>query len=185
MKMKIALLLFTSFTTALLFAQSSSLPAPPLDAVKNFLALTDAQVNQLVQLRQQERTTLRPILQQLRIARQSLRKAMQAGDSATVTSTMATIKDLQSQIANTNSNFRTQAVAILTDAQKAKLQVLQDALNALPAARQAIGLNLLTPPAGLRAPGMLGPGPAGMGQPNRLGARLGAARMMRRKGAPN
>jgi Spy/CpxP family protein refolding chaperone len=164
------------FSATMLFAQTSTQPAtPPLTAVTTFLGLSDTLVTQLVQLRQQERTALRPILQQMRTQQQALRTALQANDSTAASAAMAAIKSLQDQVKSTNASYRSQALALLTPDQQTKLQTLQKAAQLLPAIRQAGALNLLDAPGG--GPG--GPGlrgPQGM-MMNRFGGRPGAGMM--------
>jgi hypothetical protein len=91
-----------------------------LPAVKAFLNLSDAQVQQLIQLRRDEQQALQPIRQQIRTI---------------------------------NEDYHNRALALLDDAQKEKLQKLQQAARARPMARGAGALNLLLPPAPPRAGG--------------------------------
>ena len=88
-------------------------PGQGIQAVKTFLNLSDAQVQQLVQLRRDEQQALQPIRQQIRTI---------------------------------NEDYHNLALALLDDAQKEKLQKLQQAARARPVARGAGALNLLVPP---------------------------------------
>jgi len=156
---------------AILMAQPQ---APNVNDLKTFLGLTDAQVTQLRELRQQERQALRSVVQQVAEKHRALREALQAGstDATALGQLLVDIQNLRKQIQSTNENFRSQALALLTADQKAKLAQLEAAAKLAPAIRQAAALNLLAPPAG--AGFGLGLGRLGLG----LGPEAPAAGMM-------
>ncbi len=130
--------------------------------VQNYLNLTDAQIATLKQLRQSEMTALDPIRQQIAPLRQSLRTEQQSGsaDATAIGKLVLSIQSLEQQAAPIRANFQQQAQAVLTPAQKTQLAALQSAAALMPAIHEAVGLNLVTPPAGFGGPG--GFGPAGM-----------------------
>jgi Spy/CpxP family protein refolding chaperone len=131
------------------FAQFSA-PHPDLTAITQYLDLTPAQVQSLETIRQQERTALQPLIQQLRTAEQALRQLMRNdGDPNDIAAAIANIQNIRQQIQQTRATYVTQAQAVLTEHQIRKLQALQAALNLVPTAREAVMLNLLTPPQGL------------------------------------
>lgn len=158
-------------------------PAPPVDAVKQALALTDAQVTQLQQLQQSARAAAEPIVTQIRARQQSLKQAMEqtSPDPLTVGRLMVEIKGLNQQIRLNDQKFNAQAVALLTADQKAKLKGLEDAAKLRAAIGQAAALNLLQPPDDVAA-GPGGPGgPRGFGGPGGPGAERMRGRGMSRQ----
>lgn len=129
-------------------------PQPDLTAIAQYLDLTPAQVQSLETIRQQERTALQPFIQQLRTAEQALRQLVRNnGDPNAIAAAIANVQNIRKQIQQTRATFVTQAQAVLTQHQINKLEALRDALNLVPTAREAVMLNLLTPPQGLGAPG--------------------------------
>ncbi len=173
--MRIQRLLILAAPT-ILMAQA---PAPNVTDLKTFLGLTDAQVTQLRDLRQQEREALRTVAQQIAEKRRALGEALQAGstDATALGQLLVDIQNLRKQIQTTNENFRSQALALLTADQKAKLAQLEAAAKLAPAIRQATALNLLAPPAG---PGLgLGLGRFGLGVGPGPGAGMGMGPAMR------
>ncbi|MCL4794336.1 MAG: periplasmic heavy metal sensor [Bryobacteraceae bacterium] len=162
-------------------------PAP--DALKTFLELTDAQVQQLVELRRSLPDTVKPFAEQIREKNQALREEMQKTnpDPAVVGKLMVEMKAIREQIHAEHAKLNDQAKALLTDAQKAKLAELEAAQKLAPAIRQAVGFGLIDgltgagrrgPGAGMMAPGGFGPGEGagpmgpGMGFMGRRGARF-------------
>ncbi len=143
---------------------SSTAPPPrPVDALKQALNLTDAQVTQLQQLQQSARAAAQPVAAQIHTRQQALDQAMRqtSPDPLTVGRLMVEIKGLREQIRLSDEKFHAQAVALLTADQKTKLKTLEDAAKLQPAIGQAVALNLIQPPQG--GPGMHGSvGPMGM-----------------------
>lgn len=144
-------------------------PAP--DALKAFLGLTDAQVQQLTELRRSHPEAMKPYAEQLQTKAQALREEMLKAnpDAAKVGQLMVEMKAIREQMRAERVKLNDQAKALLTEAQKAKLAELEKAMELAPAIRQAIGLRLLNGPEGVgagsgrRGPGLLGPGAAGPG----------------------
>lgn len=135
---------------------------PPVDEVKTYLTLTDAQIQSLQQLRQQEAETAKGDMDTIRAKQTALRTAVNGNDAATAGRLLLEIEALRKRGADTHTQYRTQAIAVLTAAQKTKLTALQDALKLQPAIGQALGLNLLTPPdPPANAPRGMGPMPFG------------------------
>lgn len=141
---------------------------PPLTELKAYLTLTDSQVNQLQTLVQSERQANQTRVQEINTKEQQLRTLLNnnSNDAAALGRLLIDIQALRRQITTTSDNFRTQAIALLTDAQKPKLTALDAASKLAPAIRQAIGVNLLAPPA--PPTGAAGPGAPPMG-PRRFG----------------
>ena len=149
--------IMTVTLAATLFAQG---PGPhrmaaKTDQVQSYLNLTDAQIQSLKQLHQSEMTAMRPIMEQMGPLHQSMRAQMEgtSTDATSTAKTVASIQNLRQQAAATRSSFRQQALAVLTADQRAKLAALESAMSLMPTVRQAMSLNLLTPPEGAEGGG--------------------------------
>lgn len=139
------------------------------DALKTYLNLTDDQVQKLVDARKSVAEANKPIFEQIREKSQALREEMQKDtpDAAKVGQLMVDIKALRTKLRDGRGDVNSAALAVLTDAQKALLPALDQALKLGPAARQAAALGLVAAPeppegAGLGAGGF-GAGPRGRG----------------------
>lgn len=164
-----------------LFAQNSPTRTPPTDQVKTYLSLTDAQVQSLQAIQQQERSTLSSVHQQLAQKQRALAQAMQSGsaDATTLGNLLLDIVNLRKELTQGQTTYHTQAVAVLTAAQQTKLQALQAAADLAPTIRQAEFLYLVTRPAGaMGGPGFGPDGGAGFG-PGGMGPRGGFQGRMR------
>jgi Spy/CpxP family protein refolding chaperone len=142
----------------------------PTDKVKAFLNLTDQQVQDLTAVQVSFRQAARPLRQQMEEKAKAQRQASAQNpvDSALVTQLQADLASLRTQQQSLHATYRTQALNILSDQQKTGLANLQQALDLMPAAHQAAGLNLLELPQGFQGgPGARrfgrGPRPAGFG----------------------
>ena len=150
--MRLHTILLVLTTTSLLAQTPTQRPAPKMDAVKAAIGLSDSQVTQLLQLRRDQREALRPTFQEMREKRKALRDSLEAGgaDPTALGNLLVGIQELQKKAKATNDSFRAQALALLDDAQKAKLQALQqtveEAAKLRPAVGQATALNLLQAP---------------------------------------
>ncbi|MEJ5368023.1 MAG: periplasmic heavy metal sensor [Bryobacteraceae bacterium] len=138
---------------------------PPVPtALKDYLGLTDQQVQQLTDLRKQVAEENRSIAEQIRAKRQEIAELMKSAnpDPLKVGQLHVDIKKLNDQRLAKLEAMRTQAVALLTAAQKQKLAELEKALQLVQAARQAVALGLIAPPQPPAGAGLglgLGPGP--------------------------
>jgi Spy/CpxP family protein refolding chaperone len=122
-----------------------------LDALKQVLELTDQQVTDLKAARQDFFTNeLRPIMEQIREKRQTLREEMQKEppNASIVGQLQVEIAELGNQIKAKHAAQVEQLRGMLTDAQKAKLDELQKAAELIPAIQQARALSLLEAPEG-------------------------------------
>jgi Spy/CpxP family protein refolding chaperone len=141
------------------------------DALKTALGLTDAQVQQLRDLRKLQADAAKPIMDEIRGKRQAVADAMKSAtpDSTLIGQLMVDIRKLNDSLKGLRADREAKALAILTPDQKTKLTALQDAQKLMPAVAQATALGLLAPPqgaAGRRMPGPMGQrGAARAGQP--------------------
>jgi len=169
---------------------------PDIGALKAYLNLTDAQVQQMrqagEQARKQAAEKVRTIHPQIRDKRLALRDLLAKGsnDPAAVGKLVLEIQALHKQVREGREGVRNSQLNVLTAEQKAKFKAIEDAA-ALPAAtRAAIRLGLVPRPqgepglgmmrrgGGLRRQGgtMVEPGPGMMGPgagPRRRGRGLG------------
>jgi hypothetical protein len=138
-------LLFTISLTA--FAQAN------YQALKQALALTDAQTQQLQDLQKHRQETSQVIYQKISDKQRQLNDAL-----ASATPNPTTIGQLEIDMASLRKQIgagpsvRDEALAILTDAQKEKLKDLQNAMQLQRAASEAIGLGLISPPPPVATP---------------------------------
>jgi Spy/CpxP family protein refolding chaperone len=138
---------------SLLIAQDPGIslprPIPAWDEVKQYLVLTDAQMATLEQIRQSRSQAEQAIYQQISAKEREMYGLLQQGsnDSATIGRLMVEINNLRRQLPLNSAPYRTQALAALTDAQKAKLAPLAEALRLQSPAWQAVQLNLVEGPA--------------------------------------
>ncbi|HEY3443303.1 MAG TPA: Spy/CpxP family protein refolding chaperone [Paludibaculum sp.] len=141
------------------------------DALKTALGLTDAQVQQLRDLRTQQAEAAKPVMEQIRTKRQALAEAMKATspDSVLIGQLMVDIRKLTDSLKSARADREAKALAILTPEQKTKLTALQEAQKLIPAVGQATALGLLAPPADTAAPGMGRPGGMGRRAPGMAG----------------
>jgi Spy/CpxP family protein refolding chaperone len=118
-------------------------------AVKKALDLSDQQVQQLVQLRREEQKALQPVREQMREKRQALQTARQSAspNPTAIGQLVIDLQGLQKEVQAKNEDYHAKALALLDDAQKAKLKDLQQAARARPMVQGGTLLNLLLPPA--------------------------------------
>jgi hypothetical protein len=191
--MRMLKVLLALTTTVALFAQTPVRPraaarqagaaqdapaGPAQNALKTALGLSDQQISQLIQLRKDERQALQPVRQQMQDTAKALRDASAAAnpDPTAVGKLTLQLRGLREQVLQTNKTYHNQALALLDDTQKTKLENIQQSLQRLARAQAAIraatALNLLEPPA--RGKAVQGAG-AGAGVRARMRQRLGAA----------
>lgn len=143
-------------------------------ALKTYLGLTDAQVEQIQTLRKQRAEAMQPEAAALRAKAQELRQLMQSAnpDPAKVGALTVELKQLRDKAAAARSILNDQIKAVLTAAQQAKLKDLEAAAKLGPAVRQAIGIGLIEAPEGqgMGSAGM-GMGPMAQGMRGRAGVR--------------
>lgn len=133
--------------------------AANLDALKQYLNLTDAQLDQLRAVRREAAQSARPEARQIQEKARALREEMQSAnpDQAKVGRLTVELKQLREQLRAGRSDVSEKARAILTPDQQAKLKALEEARKLAPAMRQATALGLLDPPEPLPAGALAGP----------------------------
>jgi Spy/CpxP family protein refolding chaperone len=151
--------------------------AASTDAIKTYLKLSDQQVTDLKALQTAMRDELKPLVQQLADKTRTLRDELRKDpvDTATVSALRKDIDTLKSQISTKRDDYGVKARKVLSGDQLKALDALQQALALLPAAHQAVGLNLIEVPEDLR--GLIGGGGrmgAGVGYGRGAGAGMGA-----------
>ncbi len=137
------------------------------DQLKDYLGLSDQQLQDLKGVQSAFRDAAQPLMQQIAEKMKAVREALRQDPNADVSQLRADIAGLQNSMQNLRAEYRIRGQNYLTGEQTAKLAALQKALELMLAAHQAVGLNLLEPPEGFPA-GAAGPqfrGPRGMGGP--------------------
>jgi Spy/CpxP family protein refolding chaperone len=150
--------------------------APGVDAVKEALGLTDAQITQLKELRKAQATAARKAHLQLMEKQEALREALEVEnpDALKVGTLMVESKKMRQANANAPKELHTKALAVLSAEQNTKLATLVKAEGTTPALREACALGLADRPVGMR----------GMGPGMRRGGRQGGRRQQGGPGAP-
>jgi Spy/CpxP family protein refolding chaperone len=118
------------------------------DQLKQYLVLTDAQVASLGQIRQNRIQQEQAIYSQISEKQRQMYGLLQQGsnDAATIGRLMVESSNLSRQLPLKGDTYRTEVLAVLTPAQKAKLPTLVDALKLQAAAWQATELDMIDNP---------------------------------------
>ncbi len=168
-------------------AQGPMGPGAPaaFSELKQYLGLTDAQVQQMQQARQQMHSNFQTLATQIREKRQALSTQLDSGtaDAAAVGRTVLEIQALHKQQLQARETLRQNVTALLTAEQKTKLKNLEQTAELMAPVRQAMALGLLAPAApggiGRRGPfGGIGPAvPMGRGMRPGMGMRRAGPRI--------
>ena len=149
MKLK-NILLTTVLTLAPIAAQQLPIaPRPmPETPLRQHLGLTEAQMTGLQQVQTQRREAESKIYQQNNEKQRQLNALLQQGsnDAVSIGRLMVDINNLRKQLPLPNAQYRAAALAVLTDAQKAKLPALADALKLAQPANEAAYYDLIDRP---------------------------------------
>ena len=118
----------------------------PSDQVKNYLGLSDQQLQDLASIQNSLREATASLIHQAGDKRQAVQQ--NTVDAAAVTQLRSDLDALQTQERNLRAPYKARALAVLTNQQQASLANLQQALDLMQAASQAAALNLLDMPQG-------------------------------------
>lgn len=159
--MKMLSLLIPAFTAAVAFAQ------PPVNELKTFLNLTDAQVTSIQQSNRSSMQANRELAEKIRANRQNMKALLDQGnpDATAMGRLVIEGQSYAKQIAESRAKARETALTFLSAEQKTKLKTLEEAMQLREEIGAAQRLNLLSAPAGPPA----GPGGMGMGMRGRMG----------------
>lgn len=122
-------------------------PSANYQALKQALGLTDAQTQQLQEIQKKRQETTQAVYRQISDKQKQLNDAL-----ASPNPSPASLGQLEIDMANLRKqigagpSIRDEAMAILNDAQKAKLVELQNALQLQRAVNEAVGLGLVILP---------------------------------------
>ncbi|MBY0508089.1 MAG: periplasmic heavy metal sensor [Bryobacteraceae bacterium] len=132
--------------------------AGQFEALKNYLGLTDTQLASLRQARTDAFAQAKPEMKANSEKARELRAEMSKAnpDPNTVGRLMTEMKQSRAQRESNQGQLREKSLAVLSEAQKAKLKALEDAASLQDAVREARMSGLLTAPAGGDSP-MRGP----------------------------
>jgi Spy/CpxP family protein refolding chaperone len=123
-------------------------PVSYFDDLKQYLGLSDAQLEQLRQILADRDRATQAIYQQISAKQMELHNLMESGsnDALRIGTLTLEIRNLQKQIGSPQDSFRQRALAVLTPEQRTKLAGLDQVLKLSPAASQGVMLLLLEPP---------------------------------------
>jgi Spy/CpxP family protein refolding chaperone len=123
---------------------------PPFIELRQYLGLTDPQVSSLEQVQNNRREAEAAVYRQISEKQIRLSQLLQAGsnDALQIGQLTIEINNLQRRVPAATEPYRSAALAVLTDPQKAKLPALVEALRLNATAYQAVFFNLIDPPAG-------------------------------------
>jgi Spy/CpxP family protein refolding chaperone len=129
--------------------------ARSLDALVEFLDLSEAQVTAVRDNNKAMREEVRAIMEAAQDDRSAARDELNQDNPNPTIVGQALVdgKETREAIKAKREEFRASALDILTGDQQAKLATLQQQIALAPAARQAVGANLLEGPEGERGPG--------------------------------
>ena len=139
-------------------------PRPsPNEAVKTILDLSDAQLQQLKDLRDSVAAQRQEHATEIRRLQQRQRELLQTSppDATALADIMVQQENLRKQIEDENKAFRDGALNLLTASQKEKVQAIQDALQLVRDAGPLAQFGLIEGPGGFGGRG--GPGGPGFG----------------------
>lgn len=141
--------------------------------LKEYLSLTDTQVEGIRQTMKDQREGMRANAKEMRAKHEALRKQMESdsNDPTALGQAMIEVKNARKSMQASRKAAAEKLVASLTPEQKAKLDALKASAKNEPAAREAMRLGLIDPPEGAAAgegrrmgrPGGRGPGGGAMG----------------------
>lgn len=156
--MKMLSLLIPAFTAAVAFAQ------PPVNELKTFLNLTDAQVTSLQDSNRSSMQANRELAEKIRTNRQNVKALLDQGnpDATAMGRLVIEGQGYAKQIAESRAKARETALTFLSAEQKTKLKTLEEAMQLREEIAVAQRLNLLEAPAG--------GGPGGFGSGGKMGA---------------
>ncbi|MBL8173871.1 MAG: periplasmic heavy metal sensor [Bryobacterales bacterium] len=125
-------------------------PPPALDAIQEYLALSDAQAAQLKQTMRRRAEANRGRLEEMNAKRRQVDEMLRQGtsDAAAVGRLLLEVETHRKQLRGADEGFLREAGAVLDESQRAKLQALEEAAKLLPAVQEARALGLLTGGAG-------------------------------------
>jgi len=132
----------------------------PPEELKDFLGLEDKQVERLEQIARQAHETMRRQTEAVRNKEQQLRDLIEkAADPTAAGKLLFEIDAQRKAIPEIQKKAHDDALTVLNETQKSKLKQLRRQKADPIAIRQAVGLNLMYPPAGMgeRRPGPVMP----------------------------
>lgn len=118
-------------------------------ALRTWLSLTDSQMASLQQVQTEKRKAESAIYAQINERQQQLNDLLNQGsnDAATIGRLMVEINNLRKQLPLPGDQYKASSLAVLTEAQKAKLPALTEALKNFSAASEASYYSLIDSPA--------------------------------------
>ena len=139
----------------------NSRPSPD-EAVKTILDLSDAQLQELKDLRESVNQKRQENATEIRRLQQKRRELLQTSppDAVALADVLVQEENLRKQVQDENKAFRDAALNLLTGSQKEKIERIQEAVKLARDAGPLARFGLLEGPGG---PGFVGPGGPGFG----------------------
>ncbi len=140
------------FAPVAVFGQTISTPilppVPVYTALKTYLDLSDTQMQTLQTVQNSRNQATQEIYSQINAKNRTLYSMLnsESGTAAALGQLLLDVHALQKQLPLAASPYKPQALNVLTDAQKAKLPALSQAMQLQTAAWQAISLLLIDAP---------------------------------------
>lgn len=148
MKLLVALLLSTPFLVAQVGGvqfEAVHVGMGGHENLKDYLSLSDDQIRQLQDLRQEQFERMQPSMQAMTETQRALDEALEAAspDPVVIGQLTLELRKHREAMPNARDAMREMALGILDSGQRAKLDALEEAIRLQPTAQQAMSLNLL------------------------------------------
>lgn len=123
-------------------------PVSAYDELKQFVGLSDAQIEQLRAIAAEKDKAIQAAYQQIAAKQTQLNQLLQSGstDAVLIGQLTIEIRELRKKLPLPAEPWRSRALAVLTPDQKTKLVALDQANKLAVAARQAVTFSLVDPP---------------------------------------
>jgi Spy/CpxP family protein refolding chaperone len=141
-------------------SESNAIVATDAESVQDFLGLTDDQQQKLEDLSKRLREKAGASMQDLESKQKALRLRLASNDNDALATGKAllALEVAKRNTEKTSGELRAEAMQLLTDDQREKLNALEQAAKLHPLARQAMSMFLIPPPDSV----LNGSGPLGM-----------------------
>ncbi len=113
--------------------------------LKDYLSLSDDQIQQLRDLRREQFKQMQPSMQAMAETQRALDEALEAAspDPVVIGQLTLELRKHREALPGARNAMRTMALGILDSGQRARLDALEEAMRLQPTAQQAMSLNLL------------------------------------------
>lgn len=115
------------------------------ESLKDYLSLSDDQIQQLRDLRREQFHQMQPSMQAMAETQRALDEALEAAspDPVVIGQLTLELRKHREAMPDARNAMRTMALGILDSNQRAKIDAIEEAMRLQPTAQQAMSLNLL------------------------------------------